>query len=159
MPCYILQCGDTDMVKIGWADRDVEARRRDLQCAHWHELRVIRTIDGAEAIERAMHRRFKHRRVAREWFRFDPEMLTYKPAVEQSVPPGRAIVQAVCGRFGGQAGLGRALGIGEGTVSGWVSAGVVPYVRIVEIIAVGRRLSPAVLLTPNEFFPPMKSAA
>lgn len=76
MPCYILQAGATDMVKIGWADSDVEGRRRELQCAHYEALSVIRVIECESFIERLMHRRFADRRVRGEWFRFSPEMLT-----------------------------------------------------------------------------------
>ena len=76
MPCYILRAGDTDMVKIGWADQDVEARRSILQTAHWLELTIIRVIEGEPWIERGMHRMFAARCVRGEWFRFHEEMLT-----------------------------------------------------------------------------------
>jgi Meiotically Up-regulated Gene 113 (MUG113) protein len=76
MPCYVLQAGDTDMVKIGWADSDVEGRRRELQCAHWLELRVIRVIECEAVVERWLHRHFAEYRARGEWFRFVPAMLT-----------------------------------------------------------------------------------
>lgn len=79
MPCYILRAGETEMVKIGWADSDVEARRKELQTAHWEDLTAIRIIDGAAWIERAMHRQFAGHRVRREWFRFHPDMMIAVP--------------------------------------------------------------------------------
>lgn len=86
MPCYILRAGETEMVKIGWADEDVESRRSTLQTAHWEDLILIRQIEGERWIEGAMHKLFAANRVRREWFRFDPEMLTVDPVREDETP-------------------------------------------------------------------------
>ena len=79
MPCYILRAGDTEMVKIGWAEQNVEARRIFLQTAHWLDLTLIRVLDGDRWVENAMHKAFAKNRVRREWFVFHPDMLTHVP--------------------------------------------------------------------------------
>ena len=91
MPVYIIAAGETDMVKIGWALRDVEQRCRFLQCAHYEKLRVLRVLEGASVLERWMHRRFRGQWVRNEWFRLVPEMLTIsadelRPPPRQSTP-------------------------------------------------------------------------
>lgn len=86
MPVYIIQAGDTAMVKIGWAE-EPDQRRAVLQTAHWLPLRTIRLIDGVPATERWMHRRFAAFRVANEWFRFDEAMLHVQPPVLLAVEP------------------------------------------------------------------------
>jgi hypothetical protein len=86
MPCYILRAGDTDNVKIGWTDQDVEARRGTLQSAHWLDLVFLRLIEGESWIERAMHRRFAANRINREWFVFHPDMLTHIPEAPKPRP-------------------------------------------------------------------------
>lgn len=78
MPVYIIQAGETEFVKIGWAE-DVTARLYDLQGGHYDELSVIRVIDGPRTVEAWFHRYFITRRVRREWFRFVPEMLSVSP--------------------------------------------------------------------------------
>lgn len=88
MPVYMIRAGETEMVKLGWADEDVEARRRGLQCAHYEHLTVIRVIDGERWIEHSMHRRFAEQWVRGEWFRFHPEMLCV--AVADLEPPALA---------------------------------------------------------------------
>jgi 2,4-dienoyl-CoA reductase-like NADH-dependent reductase (Old Yellow Enzyme family) len=79
MPCYIIRSGDTSFVKIGWADEDVEERRRALQTAHYELLTVLRVIDGPPTVERWMHSRFSQHRVRGEWFTFHDDMLTVQP--------------------------------------------------------------------------------
>lgn len=153
MPCYILRAGDTSFVKIGWADEDVEARRKLLQTAHWEDLTTIRVIDGPPSIERAMHRRFAAQKVRREWYRFHSDMLTFYPQpIEVVRNTNCAAVLDVCSRFGGQAPLSRLLGLSLGAASEWVATGFVPYPRIAEIIDLGRRQSPPIMLEPNDFF-------
>jgi hypothetical protein len=86
MPCYILRAGDTDNVKIGWADEDVEARRLILQTSHWLDLTVIRVLEGDRWLELAMHKAFASNRLRREWFRFHPDMLTHVPEAPKPRP-------------------------------------------------------------------------
>ncbi len=122
MPVYVLKAGDTDMVKIGWTD-DIEARVRDLQCAHWEVLKVIRTIDGFPWVERAMHRKFSAQRVLGEWFRFDQEMLTVEvsdlsPTVEAH--PHLPIIIAL----GGVRSLATAISVKPGQAIHWGHRGI-----------------------------------
>jgi len=86
MPCcYIIQCGDTPIVKIGWTAATAEIRILSLQTAHHEELRTLRVIAGNREIETWMHRRFKQHHVRNDWYRLVPEMLTI--SVEELRPP------------------------------------------------------------------------
>lgn len=78
MPVYIVRAGDTDMVKIGWAN-DPSDRLAALQCAHYEELHVIRLIDGPAYLEKWLHQQFSDRRLRGEWFRFLDQMMTIEP--------------------------------------------------------------------------------
>jgi hypothetical protein len=75
MPVYLIRCGDTDMIKIGWADDPVE-RLATLQSAHHEPLAIVRLIDGPRFLEAWMHNHFAANRVRGEWFRLVPDMLT-----------------------------------------------------------------------------------
>lgn len=75
MAVYIIRAGYSGPVKIGKADC-VPDRVRDLQTAHYEELRIIRVIH-ADA-ERQFHRHFSHLRIRGEWFHFDDEMLSFE---------------------------------------------------------------------------------
>jgi hypothetical protein len=78
MPTYIVRAGDTDFVKIGRAD-DVADRMAELQTSNPEPLILLRVVDAHFETETAFHARFADSRVQGEWFRFDPDMLTYIP--------------------------------------------------------------------------------
>lgn len=81
MRTYIIRAGESEYVKIGRA-MSPEERLKTLQIAHYETLRVIRVVTGDA--EKAFHRRFSSRRVRGEWFRFDPDMLTFSPRPEDA---------------------------------------------------------------------------
>lgn len=78
MPVYCIRAGDTEFVKIGWAV-DPEQRLRELQCAHYEALRIIRIIEGDRKTEAWLHSHFRKRWIRNEWFRFDEAMLSIVP--------------------------------------------------------------------------------
>lgn len=78
MPCYLIRCGETDKVKIGFAT-DVAYRVATLQSAHWERLILLRTWDGDLITEGWLHKQFSSVRMAGEWFVFDPAMLEIEP--------------------------------------------------------------------------------
>jgi hypothetical protein len=132
MPCYVLRCGETEMVKIGWADQDVEARVHDLQCAHYETLVLIRVIDGGPWIERAMHREFAEFRVRREWFRFHPEMLIFEPlALDEK--PTTGLMSPIRNQRGLLSKIAKALGMSRAAISLWDK---VPAERLPEVEAI-----------------------
>lgn len=75
MPVYMIRAGETDKVKIGFA-ADVQDRIATLQTAHWERLFLIRTWEGDKVTERWLHQQFAASRIEREWFVFDPAMMT-----------------------------------------------------------------------------------
>lgn len=137
MPVYMIRAGETEMVKIGWSGQDVEARRGDLQGAHYEELHTVRTIDGPRAVEGWLHRHFRTSRVRREWFRFHPEMLTIsiddvRPAAKRArrglvaLPIGVISVTQVIDAFGGYGKAQVLLGVSRPTLTLWEKQGIPP---------------------------------
>ncbi len=78
MPVYLIREGDTDRVKIGWADAP-EVRRRQLQTSHHAALTILRTIEGPRRAETWMQDQFAAQCIRGEWFWFHPEMLAVEP--------------------------------------------------------------------------------
>jgi hypothetical protein len=84
MPCYLVRAGDTDKVKIGFAV-DVANRVAELQAAHWERLNILRIWEGDRLTEAWLHRQFPESRIARDWFFFDPDMLSIDASGMQRV--------------------------------------------------------------------------
>jgi hypothetical protein len=61
-------------------------------------------------------------------------------------------VRRIAGQFGGVTAMARHVGVGQATVSEWVEKGIIPSRRIRQVIEAGRRMSPQVILQPNDFF-------
>lgn len=66
--------GDIGGVKIGFASNP-SLRVRDLQCGSPIKLRILATVPGLPADERAYHKRFAKHRLHGEWFERCPEIL------------------------------------------------------------------------------------
>lgn len=77
MPLYIVRAGVTDIVKIG-CSRNVAQRLQSMQPHHYEDLVLLRTIEGDRTNERWLQHRFADRHIAREWYRFHPDMMTVK---------------------------------------------------------------------------------
>ena len=78
MPVYFVQAGEAGAVKIGWA-KVVTARIRAIQPFCPAPLRLLRETPGDKFVEAWFHRQFASRRIAHEWFTFDPRMLDLEP--------------------------------------------------------------------------------
>jgi len=65
---YLIQCSTMPYFKVGFADRDAESRRRDLQCGCPMPLRLLATCDGDRAAERELHRALQDSHALGEWF-------------------------------------------------------------------------------------------
>lgn len=72
---YFLRAGDTEFVKIGYAD-NVAKRIAELQTGCPHELVLIRSLAGSQRDEGFFHSRYHERRIRGEWFLFCEDMLT-----------------------------------------------------------------------------------
>jgi len=79
-PCtakvYLIRQGESGPIKIG-TSTDVESRLASLQTANPEPLHLLRTFDGDERIERAIHGRFAHLRLRGEWFKPGAELLAF----------------------------------------------------------------------------------
>ena len=78
---YFILNSESNAIKIGRA-RDIEKRLRSLQTASPVELELLRTIQvesesQAQVLERKLHVRFEHLRLKGEWFKAEPELLSY----------------------------------------------------------------------------------
>lgn len=155
MPCYLIRCGETDKVKIGWA-LDVPSRVAMLQTGSWESLHLLRTWDGHQPAETWLHRRFADLHIVREWFTFTPEMLSVEPPVVVQAPRGKKIgdkdsIKRIVATFGSQLALARAVAVSRTIISWWIELGVPPG-RIPAIIEAAAKLDPPVELTLSDFF-------
>lgn len=134
MPVYILQAGETENVKIGWAREHVAARCYSLQAAHYETLRIIREMPGASATERWLHVRFGAYRIRGEWFRLVPEMLTVVPPVLEATTSLQKHVKPLVARLtkaaGGASMLAARLSINPASLYSWVR---VPSARVLAV--------------------------
>ncbi len=74
MPIYMARVDGSPFVKIGFASDPVK-RINILQTAHVATVRMIRLLDGTEADERRLHRRFASFLQRGEWFAPSNDML------------------------------------------------------------------------------------
>jgi hypothetical protein len=130
---YFIRAGDTDWVKIGWAI-DAELRRRDLQCAHFLPLKIIRTIDGTAAEEGWLHRHYDSRRGLGEWFEYCPTMMTIEPPTALDTPLDRAARSA-----GGFPKLAKKLGCSAAAIYQWDKVPVERAIQIERLTGISRQ--------------------
>lgn len=71
---YFIEAIGAGLVKIGFTERSVSDRLRELQTASPHRLRIAATVDGGLKEESRLHARFAHLAETGEWFRFGPEI-------------------------------------------------------------------------------------
>jgi hypothetical protein len=90
---YFVQADVGGPVKIGYTSAaSVAGRLAQMQCGSPFRLRAIATQPGSQQVERELHLRFAHLREHGEWFRPDPELVTFiggevNPRVEIIGPP------------------------------------------------------------------------
>lgn len=86
---YFIQVGSAGPIKIGYAEKDVDKRRRALQTAHYEALHLLKCIQGDYAEENKLHARFNHLRLRGEWFKATRELHEFidaHPAVPVRLP-------------------------------------------------------------------------
>lgn len=71
---YFIEAIGANLVKIGFTDRPIEDRLRELQTASPHQLRVLAIAEGDLKTESSYHERFSHLRETGEWFKLDSEI-------------------------------------------------------------------------------------
>jgi hypothetical protein len=64
------------LVKIGWS-KNPERRIASLKTAMSDDLVIIRLLAGRRSDEKRIHREVYPLQVRREWFRYEPELLSY----------------------------------------------------------------------------------
>lgn len=82
---YLIRASSGGPCKIG-VTRNLRNRLAGLRNASFHDLEVIRTVEGSFETENWFHDRFAHKRISREWFEFDPDMLEVIPPDLDGVP-------------------------------------------------------------------------
>lgn len=83
---YFIEAVGAGLVKIGFTERDVQSRVRELQTGCPHHLRVMATVAGDLPDEGEMHRQFAHLRAGGEWFRLDDELRVFTLLAKWVVP-------------------------------------------------------------------------
>jgi hypothetical protein len=77
---YFIEADGVGHIKIGFTDGDDAAvRMAQLQTGSPVLLRLLGTIPGTLEDENALHRRFAHAKVCREWFKPTPELVALIP--------------------------------------------------------------------------------
>lgn len=76
MKVYFVQEGGTGAIKIG-TSKQLSKRLAELARILPYSLELLATVDGGREVEWALHNRFDHARIQREWFRPVPALLTY----------------------------------------------------------------------------------
>lgn len=157
MPCYLVRAGQTGRVKIGFS-KNIQARMLHLQCSNPEHMHVLRSWDGGRKTEKWLQQHFAHAHVVREWFTFDPAMLTVEPprSVEeiQATKPPKVLtrIEKIVSYFGSQTALARAIGVGQASVFDWIQSDRIPSTRIMVIVAAAAELDPPVELRLSDFF-------
>lgn len=64
---YFIRNSDGSRIKIGTTIR-LSERLKQLASEHGDGLQVLAVIDGNHSEEKALHRRFSHLRIVKEWF-------------------------------------------------------------------------------------------
>lgn len=127
MTVYLARAGEDGPVKIGTA-RDVPRRLATLGRASPLPLLLLRTVEGARAVEQWFHRRFAAQRMHGEWFRYCADMLTITaPALTEPALRDFPIIGRLGGREKVAAELAR-LGhkIGVDAIRMWQARGTIP---------------------------------
>ena len=70
-----MYCQTTNQVKIGYST-NVERRLKQLSTGNPNILTVIALLGGDKRLEKELHFKFRHYRINREWFNFQPIMVT-----------------------------------------------------------------------------------
>lgn len=93
MPVYVIRCGESGPVKIGFTTNFL-ARLRYYETHNPGPVTVLRYMGGTKEDEKRVHQRFGHLRVrshpATEWFDFDPAMLGNLGLADLPVPETNA---------------------------------------------------------------------
>lgn len=123
---YFARAGDTDLVKIGYA-ANVERRLAVLQAGNPLPLVLFRVLEGDRAVEGGFHRKYRSRRIAREWFSYCPTMETSLPLPRKSVRRAaqpESAAELIIGGLGGTSTVAKSLGLKLPAVSNWLHRGI-----------------------------------
>jgi uncharacterized protein YozE (UPF0346 family) len=74
---YFIQSELKNTIKIGYTAGNPEDRRKSLQTAHSHKLKIIATMPGTLEHEKDLHKRFAQYRLSGEWFESHPDILAF----------------------------------------------------------------------------------
>ena len=73
---YFIQQGDDGPIKVGYSTSP-EERLRALQTASPYSLRLLKVVEGGEALEKQIHTRFAENQLQGEWFQPTDTFVAY----------------------------------------------------------------------------------
>ena len=79
-----------DAIKIGFSGAP-NIRLADLQAGSSRPLRLIAVTPGTEPQEQALHKRFAHLRIHREWFRAGGDLVAYIEKIKNPKPAAELV--------------------------------------------------------------------
>lgn len=107
---YVYFIHGGDRIKIGFSHNPM-TRLKELQTSTADDLQLLGAIPGDEQQEKALHAQFKGLHIRGEWFRADPELITYicqvtgqplpeidPPEAPEVSPEARAMISSVLTR-------------------------------------------------------------
>jgi hypothetical protein len=72
---YLIHNKDSNTCKIGYSKAPAE-RLRQLQTSNHSKLELTINVEGSQAEEKQLHKKYAHLRLNGEWFQFDQAMVT-----------------------------------------------------------------------------------
>jgi hypothetical protein len=121
---YVIRPGEDPAVKIGFSD-NVKSRLIALQTGQAKKLHLLRVIEGSRATERWLHHHYAALWVEREWFIFDPSMLSIMPPEEvRNTSDSPSAFDALLAAFGGRNTISEITGARYNAITQWRLSGV-----------------------------------
>jgi len=151
MPIYLARMGGDGPVKIG-CTTNIAVRIDAIQRVLWDDLNLFRMLAGSFADEKALHARFAHLALKREWFTWSDEMLGDLDLPDITRDPSQTLFEArgdglddrsdrsqsirawMVSRGLSAHDLAELTGSKPETVVGWIRYGSVPRLRVRHIL-------------------------
>lgn len=134
---YVITCGS--FAKIGFS-ANPRKRYLSIQTANPSKCVLAATWPGSRKLEKALHKKFSHRRSHLEWFHLSSEILSLIECGPTEQPDDDCCESPLSGlsvfieRIGGATKLAQSIGVPAGTVGAWKYRGRIHYRHYRKII-------------------------